>query len=28
VLIKDAGDSVTKPYLDHLRDIWHKLREK
>ncbi len=27
-LIKDAGDSVTKPYLDHLRDIWNQRKEK
>jgi len=27
-LIKDAGDSVSKPYLDHLRDIWLEYRNK
>ena len=27
-LIKDAGDSISKPYLDHLRDIWSEHRGK
>ena len=27
-LIKDVGDSIPKPYLDHLRDIWNEYKEK
>jgi len=27
-LIKDVGDSVTKTYLDHLRDIWNEYQSK
>lgn len=27
-LIKDVGNSIPKPYLDHLRDIWNEYKEK
>jgi len=27
-LIKAAGDSISKPYMDHLRDIWRERRDK
>ena len=27
-LIKDVGDSISKPYLNHLRDIWNEYKEK
>jgi hypothetical protein len=27
-LIKDAGDSISEPYLDRLRDIWQEYRAK
>ena len=27
-LIKDTGDSISKPYLNHLRDIWRERRDK